>query len=191
MRRKILKNVEWWILICAIILSIIGCVALFSATQETNYSEFKKQIIWLVVSIVIMLIVMFIDYEILVKISPIFYGIFIILLIVVLFTEPINGARSWIGFDDFSLQPGELAKVFVVVFLAYIISKFQERGINEINKPWKLLVCISIVAVPVFLIILEPDYRNSYGIYICFNMCTFCSWLRQKIYNINSFNFSN
>ena len=68
---------------------------------------------------------MFINYEILVKISPIFYGISIILLIVVLFTEPINGARSWLGFDNFSFQPGEISKVFVVMCLAYIISKFH------------------------------------------------------------------
>ena len=153
MRKKMLKNVEWWILVCAIILSIIGCVALFSATQESNYGEFKKQIIWLVVSIIIMIIVMFIDYEVLVKISPILYGIGIILLIGVLFTEPINGARSWIGFKDFSFQPGEFAKIFVVIFLAYALSKIQEKGREEINKPLKLLICLGIVAIPVFLII--------------------------------------
>ena len=44
MRKRELKNMEWGILIAAIILSIIGIVALFSATQETEYEEFKKQI---------------------------------------------------------------------------------------------------------------------------------------------------
>ena len=46
MRRRELKNMEWGLLIVAIILSIIGIIALFSATQETEYDEFKKQIIW-------------------------------------------------------------------------------------------------------------------------------------------------
>ena len=45
MRRRELKNMEWGLLIVAIILSIIGIIALFSATQETEYDEFKKQII--------------------------------------------------------------------------------------------------------------------------------------------------
>ena len=67
---------EWGILIAAIILCIIGIVALFSATQETEYEEFQKQIIWFIVSIVAMVIVMFIDYETLVKISPITYRSF-------------------------------------------------------------------------------------------------------------------
>ena len=81
MRKRELKNIEWSILIFAILLSIIGLVALFSATQSTNHDEFNKQCIWLGVSLVIMIVVMFIDYQTLVKMSPIFYGLFIILLI--------------------------------------------------------------------------------------------------------------
>ena len=72
MRKKRFKNVEWWILIIAIILTLIGLVALFSATQNTGYDEFKKQIIWFAVSIVLMLASMLIDYETLIKISPFF-----------------------------------------------------------------------------------------------------------------------
>ena len=68
MRKRELKNMEWGILIAAIILSIIGMVALFSATQETEYDDFKKQLIWFCVSIIVMVIVMLIDYEFLVKI---------------------------------------------------------------------------------------------------------------------------
>ena len=56
MRKRELKNVEWGVLIIAVILTIIGLIALFSATQSTEYDEFKKQIIWFVVSLIIMLI---------------------------------------------------------------------------------------------------------------------------------------
>ena len=45
MRKRELKNVEWSLLIVAIILCVIGLVALFSATQETEHDEFNKQII--------------------------------------------------------------------------------------------------------------------------------------------------
>ena len=75
MRRNEYKNIEWGLLIVAIILSIIGVIALFSATQETGYDEFKKQIICLVISLVIMVIVTLINYETLVKLSPIFYSL--------------------------------------------------------------------------------------------------------------------
>ena len=95
MKARILKNMEWGILICCIVLFIIGCISLYSATQEANYVELKRQILWLIVSIPIMIAVICIDYNTIAKIAPIFYGIFIILLIVVLFTKPINGASSW------------------------------------------------------------------------------------------------
>ena len=54
MRKRKLKNIEWSILIIALVLSVIGLVALFSATQSTEHDEFYKQCIWLAVSLVIM-----------------------------------------------------------------------------------------------------------------------------------------
>ena len=180
MRKRELKNMEWGLLIVAIILSIIGLIALFSATQETQYSEFTKQIIWIIVSLVIMIGVMFIDYETLVKMSPVLYGIFIILLIAVLFTKPINGASSWFDIGAFSLQPGEFAKIFVILFLAYTISKIQSRGKEEINKPLKLLLIFTILAVPVLLIIKEPDYGTAAAFISAFVVIIFTSGIDKK-----------
>ncbi len=70
MRKRILKNMEWGILICTVILIIIGLVALFSATQNSNYDELKKQIVWIMVSIPILIAIIAIDYELLIKNSP-------------------------------------------------------------------------------------------------------------------------
>ena len=161
MRKRELKNMEWGILIAAIILSIIGMVALFSATQETEYDDFKKQLIWFCVSIIVMVIVMLIDYEFLVKISPGLYGLFILLLIGVLFTEPINGASSWFNIGFFSFQTGEFAKIFVILFLAFTISKIQQKGKTQINKPTKLLIVLAVVGLPVLLIVKQPDYGTA------------------------------
>lgn len=161
MRKRELKNIEWSIGIIAIILCIIGLVALFSATQETEYDEFNKQCIWLVVSLIIGVIVMLIDYESIVKMSPIFYGVFILLLIAVLFTTPVNGATSWFDIGFFSFQPAEFAKIFVILFLTYAITRMQARDKRNINKPVKLLILLAILAVPVLLIIKQPDYGTA------------------------------
>ena len=161
MRKRELKNVEWTILIVAIILCVIGLIALFSATNETEHDDFNKQCIWFVVSIIIMIGVMIIDYETLVKISPIFYGLFIILLITVLFTPEINGATSWFDIGFFSFQPGEFAKIFVILFLALAVSRIQERGKQEINRPTRLLILLAILGVPVLLIIKQPDFGTA------------------------------
>ena len=113
------------------------------------------------VSLVIMIGVMIIDYQTLVRISPVFYGLFIILLIGVLFTPEINGATSWLDIGFFSFQPGEFAKVFVILFFAMAITKIQERGKAEINRPTRLLILMAILGVPILLIIKQPDFGTG------------------------------
>ena len=180
MRKREFKNMEWGLLIVAIILSIIGLIALFSATQETEYDEFKKQIIWFVVSIIMMVIVMLINYETLVKLSPIFYGIFIILLIAVMFTKPINGATSWFNIGSFSFQPSEFAKIAVILFLAFIISKIQERYMEDINKPTRLLIIFAALALPLLLIIKQPDYGTAMAFCVALFMMLFTAGIDKK-----------
>lgn len=180
MRKKIFKNIEWGILICTILLILIGLVALFSATQNTEYEELKKQIMWLCISIPIFIVVIFIDYEIVAKASPIFYGILLILLIAVLFTESVNGATSWFNIGPFSFQPSEFAKIFVILLFASIVSKIQERGKKEISRPTRLLLSLSVIAVPVLLIIMQPDYGTALAFLIATVMILFTAGIDKK-----------
>lgn len=183
-----LKKIEWWIPICAIILCGIGLIALFSASYDSGLEEFKKQIVWMGISIGIMIVTMLIDYNVLVKLSPILYGIAIISVIAVLFTKPISGARSWfvIGNDLFSFQPAETAKVFVILFLAYVISTIQKNGRNEINKIPKLALILLAIAVPVLLIIVEPDYGTATAYIVSFLLMIFVAGIDRK-YIITAF----
>ena len=181
MKNRILKNIEWGILICCVCLLVIGCVSLYSATSETGFDELEKQIIWGIISIPIMLIVIWIDYETIAKCSPIFYAIFIILLIAVLFTPVRNGATSWFSItEDIRFQPSEFAKVFVIIFLAYIMSIFQKKDRNEINKPLKLLAVFSIVIIPVLLIVKQPDYGTAIAFIIATVLMLFVAGIDKK-----------
>ena len=185
---KNFRKIEWWIPVCAIILCAIGLVALFSASYDSGLDEFKKQAIWVGISIVIMLIVMMIDYKIIIKLSPILYGISIVSLIAVLFTEPVNGATSWfeIGNGLFSFQPAEISKIFVILFLSYIISIIQRKGRDEINKITKLAIILLIIAVPLGLIILEPDYGTASAYIIATILMIFVAGIDKK-YIITAF----
>lgn len=180
LNKKFLKNIEWSILICVIILIAIGCIALYSATQSTEHDELIKQLIWLGISIPIMIAVIFIDYELIVKISPIAYGLILISLIAVLFTEPINGATSWFIIGSFSIQPAEFAKIFVILTLALVISKIQEKGKSEISKPLKTLLCLLVVAIPVILIIKQPDYGTAIAFIVATIFILFVSGINKK-----------
>ena len=180
MKNKIFKNMEWWILISAILLCIVGFVALYSASQQLDLEYLKRQIIWFGISIVIMIITMFINYETLSKLSPFFYGFAILALIAVLFTRSINGANSWFNIGFFSFQPAEVAKVSVILFLASVMVKIQERGKQEINVFWKLLIVLSVVFVPIFLIILQPDYGTAAAYLIAMILMLFVSGIDRK-----------
>lgn len=158
MNKKQLKNTEWSILFCTIILIAIGIFALYSASISSELEDFKKQIIWVIISIPILIITFIVDYRTMAKISVGFYILSIILLIAVLLTSAINGATSWFSIGPISIQPAEFAKIAVVLFLAYILSKMTR---NEINRPLKLAMILGIVLVPVLLIVLQPDYGTA------------------------------
>ncbi len=180
MKSKIFKNMEWMILISALLLSIVGFVALYSATQSTGFDELKKQVMWFGVSIVIMIVMMVVDYDVWAKLSPIFYGASIILLIAVLFTKARNGASSWFNIGAFSLQPAELAKVAVVLFTAVTITKLQERGKFEINIFWKLCIALAVVIFPVFLIVLQPDYGTAMAYMVSLVLMLYVAGIDKK-----------
>lgn len=180
MKKRILKNIEWGILICVILLITIGMIALYSATQETGGEELKKQIIWLIISIPIMILMICINYEVIAKISPIFYGIFLILLVAVLFTESVNGATSWFELGFFSLQPSEFAKIFVILVFSLVITKIQERGRDEISRPTRLLLSLSVIAVPVLLIIKQPDYGTALAFLVATVLILFTAGIKKR-----------
>ncbi len=180
MKKRLLKNIDWGILICSVTLVIIGLVALMSATQNTEYEELKKQIQWLIICIPIVIFVISIDYELIARISPVFYAIFLVLLVGVLFTDSINGARSWYDLKIFLFQPAEFAKIFVIIFLAYTITKVQERRKDEINNPLKLGLILLVTLVPVALIIKQPDYGTAGAFMVATVFMLYVAGIRKR-----------
>ena len=161
MRKKLLKNLDWGVLVCIGILIGIGLTALFSTSQNTDHVEFVKQLQWLLISIPFFILVVAIDYDKILKIAPVFYGACIFLLILVLFTEQINGASSWFNIGSFSFQPSEFGKIATILFMAYALNLLQAKNKKEINKIYKLLMVLLIAAVPIGLIVIEPDFGTA------------------------------
>lgn len=177
MNKKQLKNTEWSILICTVILIAIGLVALASATKASELEDFKKQIMWVIISIPLLIITIIADYKTIARASIVFYIASIILLIAVLLTSAINGATSWFNVGPISIQPAEISKIAVVLFLANIMSKISR---NEINKPAKLAMIIGIVLVPILLIILQPDYGTAMAYVVATVVMLYVAGINKK-----------
>ncbi|MBQ3407735.1 MAG: rod shape-determining protein RodA [Clostridia bacterium] len=161
MKNRILKNIDWSVVICVLMLITIGCIELFSVTGSSNYNELVKQLIWFAISIPIVCIIVSIDYGVIVNASKVLYVIMILLLVGVMFTKPINGATSWYNIGAISFQPSEFAKICVILSLSATIVRIQKNGKEQINRPLNLLKVIIVFAIPVLLIILQPDYGTA------------------------------
>ena len=181
MGKKLLKKTEWIVQVVSVMLAIIGLVALFSATQNTELAEFKKQIQWLLISIPFLILASSIDYNVIVKFSTLAYIILLVLLVGVLYTEPISGARSWFKLGEtLSFQPSELGKIITILFLAFLINKMQIKGRNEINKIWKLAIVLVMAAIPVALIVIEPDNGTAIAYVTAILFMLFASGIDKK-----------
>jgi rod shape-determining protein rodA len=161
MNKQFFKNLEWRVLICSLLLLAIGLFALYSATINKGLVDFTKQVRWFIVSIPFLLFFTFVDYNKILKYSAFFYIIFIGLLVGVLFTSPISGATSWYNLGEFSFQPSEIGKIFILMFIVATIVRLQYKGKDEINKLYKLIISLIVAAIPITLIIRQPDYGTA------------------------------
>ena len=68
-----------------------------------------------------------------------------------------RGTTGWIGFSSFNVQPVEIVKLIMVIFLASFLSKKK----NELSNLVKIVASIVLVSIPVFLVIKQPDFGSS------------------------------
>lgn len=152
-----------------LMLVVLGLLMVFSASYPSaNYRYgngmyfITRQFIWAVIGTVAMFITSRIDYRIYKKFyKPIMIVTFILLGLVLLST-PIKGSRRWLGFGALTIQPSEIAKISVIIFLAKVLSEAKEK-IKDI--PYLLKYAFVVVAV-LGLLILEPHF--SVCLIICF-----------------------
>ncbi|MBQ9313582.1 MAG: rod shape-determining protein RodA [Clostridia bacterium] len=145
-----------------LVLFVIGLVALYSANGgvEGDTEEVGKHLAWFGIGIVLMIFLMAIDYEVLGKLWIPLYALMLLALFLVLFTTPIQGATSWftIG-SSISIQPSEFSKIIIIIGLAKIITWVKEK--SKINNVLYLFLIFLYIAVPILLIIKQPDYGTA------------------------------
>jgi cell division protein FtsW len=143
-----------------------GLVMVYSASMDGGVSApagllhpFVKQVLAALIGVCAMFLCMHVDYRNLRR-PVLLYGVvlaIVMLLVAVLFSPPVNGSRRWLFVGGLSMQPSELAKIAIVLFLAYQIDKKQDR----VNQPAVLVPCISMTALAVVLVLLEPDLGTA------------------------------
>lgn len=161
MNRKLLKNIEYPVLIAIVLLTILSVVIISSATHATSpegsFRTARMQVIWFLAGLVAMFFVISIDYHSFAHWSNVIYVINILVLLLVLFSgEEGGGAQRWIGIGSFRLQPSEFAKLALVITLSRHLEK--KKSLNTLQD---LLTVFLHMAVPMMLIARQPDLGTA------------------------------
>jgi cell division protein FtsW len=154
------------ILSVVIALTLIGLIMVFSASgviAETRFREstyfLQRQGIWLALGFLIMLVTARLDYRMWQSLTPkVLIGCVALLLLVLFIGTEVNGARRWLHVSWFSIQPSELAKLGVVLYLAMYLAK-PELRLHE----WRtgFIPPVLVVGVISALIVIEPDFGSA------------------------------
>lgn len=160
--RRLLTRMSWPMTLAILALLIIGVLfvygACFISDDRPVRQLYRKQIVWAVLGLMCYCGFAATDYRKLRRLSWTFYGVSIALLLLVLFIgTTIYGARRWLMFLGIGIQPSEIAKFAAVFVLA---RKLSRPGLN-LGQPRALLETLAIVAVPMMLILLEPDLGTA------------------------------
>ncbi len=173
-----------WLFAATVGLALFGVVMVYSASavmaQRDNGSQFYyviKQGIWTGIGFVVMIAAMQFDYRHL-KNPRVVYGLVALtaILLLAVFAFPrVNGAHRWIKLSKFSIQPSEMAKVTLAVFLAF----FLEKRAGEEGEFWRTFVpCGVITGGLVFLVVLEPDLGTALMLCGLFVVVTYAAGVR-------------
>ena len=158
-------NVDWIVVITFLVLCIIGWFNIHAAVYnpekpsifdlETNYG---KQLLFIISALILGLVILLLDSKFFNTFSPVFYGITLLLLVLVLIVgRNVGGNQAWIPIGSFRLQPSEFAKFSTCLLLARYLS-----GINiKVQDLRTQAVCATILLIPMGLIMLQPDTGSA------------------------------
>ena len=161
-KMKRLLKVDPLIMGLYVLLSVFGLVMVYSASsyyalvnQGNSEAFMVKQLLYIVLGVLLALGISILPEKWMKseKVMGATFGVIFILLVIVLFTKGINGAKSWINLKVFNLQPSELVKLFVIWISAYLYSK-NERS----KRDWRFYLVPAGVTIFLFgMIMLQPD----------------------------------
>ena len=160
-------SVDGWLFTVTLILVFVGLVMVFSASAVmakerygSGYFFLLRQVGWAAAGIAAMVVAMKVDYRRYKHPGVVFsvMGGTTLLLISVFFLDRSHNTHRWIHFGGFSLQPSEVAKVAIILFLAY----FLENRLNSMND-WRNTLLPAVLPTLMFLvlIVLQPDLGTA------------------------------
>jgi cell division protein FtsW len=167
-------------LVCTSVVMVYSASALVALERyQQPYLFVTKQVLWALLGVALMSIVMRVDYRTYRNERLIWTLLAVVgvLLVAVLFSRPVNGARRWFAVGGLGIQPSEMAKIAAILFTAMILERRMHR-INEVN--YALLPIGVVTSVLVALILPEPDLGTSVSLLLVIGAMVFAAGLSYR-----------
>ena len=180
-----ISSFDYILFFSILILGIISVFAMYSS-ERGNFSYYtQNHLSRLSIFFVLFIIISFVKLQLLYRLSYFFYFIVLLLLVGVdLFGVVASGSKRWINFFFINLQPSELMKVALIIFLARYYNKVPPQRANSIKY---ILIPFFSFLIPVFLVVTQPDLGTAVLIAISGIIVIWLSGFRIKYFTYLSF----
>ncbi len=153
------RSLDFWLIFCILALGIIGTFSMYSSEGGEILFYTKSHIIRFVVFFTMMIFLSFIRIKFWHSLGYFFYFFILLLLIYAsLYGITASGSQRWINLYFINLQPSELMKIAIIVCFAKFYHRIQITNVNSLKN---LLIPITILLIPIFLVLSQPDLGTS------------------------------
>lgn len=157
LQRRVNDLLDWGLLLATVGVLALGLISINSATDGSSY--FTNQVVYALIGLASAMTMFFLPERWISDLAYPLYALGVVLLVVVLTSlgKEVNGQQCWIQVGKFTFQPSELAKFTTLLAIAKYVSRkgFDVRTLRDIGS------IIGLVAVPVALIMLQPDTGSA------------------------------
>lgn len=174
-----LRDFDWTMSGLVIAISLLGLFQVYSSTLNTSFhGAYAQHAVWLALGLGLFLAASYVDYHRGVAVSILLWcGGILLLVAVLLFTEPVNGARRWLPTSlGFSIQVSEFMKVVLILVVAKCCSKYATKTLRLRDFATIGLL----VFAPFLLVVMQPDLSTALSMVPLLGMALLLSTIRMK-----------
>ncbi|HMI95907.1 MAG TPA: rod shape-determining protein RodA [Micropepsaceae bacterium] len=170
-----LSEVNWRLVALITVIACAGFVMLYSAAGGSFSPWAERQMVRFVIGFFILVAVACVDLRVWMGLAYPAYAVSLLLLVAVEVAGRVGlGAQRWIELGPLALQPSELMKIALVLALARYLHGLVP---GEVSKPFRLFVPLAMIAVPVVLVLMQPNLGTATLLALCGALLLFLAGL--------------
>jgi len=178
-------NSFYRIFLISVLIACIGVLSIYSSTYGKAMNQWQMQMIWVIVGIILFLFFTNFNYRQLWDITYFLYGLSLILLLMVFILGSVRlGAQRWLKIAWFNLQPSELAKLIIVIFMARYFSKKSADEVWLLSRKFGLfkglILPFIFTAIPMGLILEQPDLGSAAMLLLIFTAMLYLTRVKMR-----------